>query len=389
MGVTYNCTGHRDLPMAWRCPACRKMNFGNYRISATGSHKKKDRAEELMRSTLEANALNTVLDVENRRFDRVRFQNKCQSCGDTPAWSNLPEIPPKVLRILRNIALVAAVVLGGMSLMSDSNRQQTGLLSLVAAALFAGLAVFCLLSGRRTLEEKEAAVDALSPENRPWIAPTGPELTQRLTEEHILTSDEMSSLGIIGSSESNYTRSLSQVYRSQAADRKSKDRSKQIRNIIITVAALAVFGVIQVGSIRTAGWVEKMEKADLFEVNPQAGSKFAVQEKLRTGKAKFVKKYLQPGQQADEPDEVGYIIVVEDSTEVVGTYRSGVASMGNAYRIHSTLRLYDRHTGSYVGDPITLSGGDPPRSIKSSQGSGYGSRPNLSKAVSELVDRVQ
>lgn len=388
MGVTYNCTGSRNIPLAWRCPKCGTLVFDTYRITATGSHRNKDRAEEVMRSILEANTQKTVLDVENRRLDRVRFNSKCSKCNDVPSWSNLPPIPPKALVVLRNLALAAAVILGVLSISSSTTRQQTGIWSLAAAALFAVLALMCFLSRRRTLEEKSLEMDALPPENRPWIAPTGPELKQRLTEEHILTAAEMSALESTGSSGTDYGRNLSQEYRVKAESQKSKDRSRQTRNIVITVIALAVFGMIQFSNIQTAGWEEKMENAGLFTANPQAGDKFVVQEKLRTGKARFVKKYLTSGQQAAKPEEVGYIIVIEDSTEIVGTYRTGTVTMGNAYRIHSTLRLFDCHTGSYIGDPISLSGGDPPRSIKSSQGSGYGSRPNPAQAVNQLVQRV-
>ena len=388
MGVTYNCTGSRDLPLAWRCTKCGKLNIGAYRVSATGSHRNKARAEEMMHRTLEKNALNTVLDAENRRFDRVRFKNKCPSCGESPSWSNLPDIPPKMLKILRNIALVAAVGLAALSISSGSGRQQETLLSLIAAALFAVLALVCLLVKRRMLGEKAVAVDALPPANRPWLAQSGPELQQRLTEEHILTAGEMSALGITDPSVTDSGRRLSQNYRSGAETRKAKDRSGLIRNIAVTVIALAVFGVIQVNSIQTAGWEEKMEKAGLFEADPQAGDKFVVQEKLHSGKARFVKKYLAPEQQAAVPEEVGYIIEIKDSTEIVGTYKAGLAMAGNAYRIDSTIRLYDRHTGTYIGDPISLTGGDPPRSIKSSKGSGYGSRPDPSRAVSQLVQLV-
>lgn len=389
MGVTYNCTGSRNIPLAWRCSKCGTLVFDAYRITATGSHRNKDRAEELMRNLLEDNAQKTVLNVENRRFDKVRFKSKCSKCNDIPLWSNLPAIPPKALSILRNLALAAAVILTVLSISSSTTRQETALWSLVAAALFAALALVCLLTKRKMLEEKAAAVDALPPENRPWLAPTGPQLTRRLTEEHILTADEMTALGIIGSSDMDYGRSLSQEYRVRAESLKTKDRSRQIRNIVITVIALTVLSVFQFNNIQTAGWEEKMEKAGLFTANPQAGDKFVVQEKQRGGKARFVKKYLESGQQAAKPEEVGYIIVIEDSTEVVGTYRSGTVGAGFAYRIHSKVSLFDCHTGSYIGDPISLSGGDPPRSIKSSQGAGYGSRPNPAEAVSQLVQRVQ
>ena len=389
MGVTYNSTGTRKLPLSWRCPTCGKLNVDTYQITATGSNRNKDRAEELMRSTLETKALDTVLDVENRRFDRVRFNNKCSQCGNVPSWSNLPAIPPKVLKILRNIALAAAVVLAISSLSSSSTRQVAGLWSLVAAGLFAALALMCMLTRNKMLEEQSIALNALPAENRPWLAPTGPELKRRLIQEHILTTEEMNALESTGSSEADNSRNLSDEYRVKAESRKAKDRSRQIRNIVITAIVLAIFGGLQFNNIQTAGWEEKMEKANLFTANPGAGEKFVVYETLRTGKARFVKKYLTAGQQAAKPEDVGYVIVIEDSTQIVGTYSVGSAKTGNAYRIHSTLRLFDCHTGDYIGNPISLSGGDPPKSIKSSQGSGYGSRPNVSNAVSELVQRVR
>ena len=150
--------------------------------------------------------------------------------------------------------------------------------------------------------------------------------------------------------------------------------------IWITTLVIAVIALLVAIGLVFAG------KKFAVAVDPR---EVAVREKLHSGSARFVKKYLSSDLQAAGPEEVGYIIVIEDSTEVVGTYKLGSARAGSAYRIHSTLRLFDCHTGSYVGDPITLDGGDPPKSIKSSKGAGYGSRPDPAQAVRELVSRVR
>ena len=320
MHTTYKCTGSRNMPLTWRCSNCRNLIFATYRITATASSRNKNNAEELMHSLLEDNALNAVLDVENRRFDRVRFKSKCPNCGNIPSWSNLPGIPPKVLIILRNLALAAAVVLALSSISSKPSRQEAGLYSLVAAALFTVLALVCLLIRHKMLKEKASALDALPFENRPWLAPTVPELKQRLTEKHIFTTEEINALGNTGSSVINSGQNLSHVYRIKAERLKAEDRSRQIRSIVITAIALTIFFCFQFNNVQSAGWEEKMEKANLFAVNPQAGNKFVVQEKLHNSEAKFVKKYLMPEWQATKPEEVGFIIIIEDSTEIVATY---------------------------------------------------------------------
>lgn len=234
-----------------------------------------------MTSYLEEAALNTVLDVENRRFDRIRFKNKCSNCSYTPSWSNLSRIPPMVFIILRNLALVAAVFLA---------IQHEVLWSLIATALFAALTLICLLTKRGMLEEKAHALNVIPLENRPWLAPTWPELKQRIADDHIFTAEEMNAFGSTGTFDIGYGRKLSEEYSIKAKSRKSEDRSRQFKKNVIFIIALAIFGGFQFSTIWTAGWDGRMEAANLFTANPQAGNKFVVQEKLHNEKARFVKK---------------------------------------------------------------------------------------------------
>lgn len=392
MGVNYTCTGSKEIPLAWKCQKCGKLILGTHRITVTGEGNWKSQARKNMERNLDQAAANAVSDLQNCRFDEVKFTNRCKSCGDTPPWSNLPNMPPEALRILRNLALTAAA--GGCiyTLAFNEDKHRIAVWSVWALVLFAVLALACVLIRNRMLADAEQKVHALPEENRPRIATTSAELFSLLVKDGMLTKEAAQRVCGTNCSGLQDGENLSKRYEAGAIKRKSTLHTIQIVKTIITVSMLLVFGGIQISTINSCAYSEKMDAADLFTANPEAGERFVIYESHvakngRPEEGEFRISYLSSDRSANDPEEVGYIIEIRDTAVVVGNY----AGIGKAYRIHTTLRLFDRHTGQYVGDPIKLVGGEPPHIIKASKVNGMGSRPDsyhLTDAVQRLMGRV-
>ena len=166
--------------------------------------------------------------------------------------------------------------------------------------------------------------------------------------------------------------------------------------ITIAVIAGAAFGYHQMK--KSAGedlakWQEVMNSEDLFEVSETAGDKYVVYEQERkpiTTEYSYQKHYLPKKEVASEPSEAGYICVVEYTFLQVGEYKTTGLGLGTpAYRVYTTVKLYDRHTGSYFDDSEQLEGGEPPSS-KSVGGKNYGSISSDSEiraAIEALISR--
>ena len=397
----YTLNGSRGVPFGWRCPNCKHLNIGVHRVKASSSYddrgfrvnldKRKEKAKEQMDKALEKISLKTILLTENRRFDKVVYTDKCAQCGEVPPWSNLPLTLPKFVTTFRTLCLVAAIALLIIGSFAKTDNQPL-MYKLAAgfAVLFGLLLLVGWLKKRKALSEAMPAINALQPENLPHMAMTGPELLSRLNEDGVLTPEEATASGLTPNrSEAGSMYTISKRYESQAEEFKKNQRKKSIVIALVIAAAIGLIGYAQYNSSQTKQWQAGMVAADLFTANPNAGSAFIVQEKRSTGSAEYKKSYLDSSTLASTPEEVGYIIVITDTDEKVGSYG---ALNKPAYRVHTSVRLFDRHTGKYVGDTISLVGGNPPSSIKSTTAVGRGSRPSsaeITKAINQLMKLVQ
>ena len=350
----YTMSGSRKVPFAWRCPKCDILNIGAYQVKSSSSYddrgffvnleNRKQKAEGNLTQSLEKIAYDAVLDVENRRFDKVKLTAKCSGCGAVPPWADLPQMPPKALTTVRGIALAAAIVFLLIGFFSDGDKKQTlQICSVVAAAVFVLLLIAGWWMKRRMLADAMPAIEALPSGCRPRMAPTGPELLRRLKEDGVLTTEEA---GKLGASETSYSKTLSEHYREDAGKRASSQRNKKILAAVLIAAALGIYGLVQYNGIQNSNWQALMESADLFTANANAGDRFIVHETPRSGKGSFSKNYLSADDRAVSPEEVGYIIVIQDQAIAVGTYKFGSATSGTAYRVDTSLRLFDCHTGA-------------------------------------------
>lgn len=397
----YTMNGSRGVPYGWRCPKCGKLNLDAYRVTSSATYddrglfvsldSRQQKARNLLDQSLSKRALNTVLNAENRRFDKINFQCKCSQCDEAPAWSNLSLALPKPLTMIRNLSLAAAVillVLGYFTSKGDLSRKLP--LIAAAAALFVILYAAGLLIRRSRYAAALPAIEALAPENLPHMATSGPELLRRLGEEGMLTSEEAAAIGVPPEQLSQPARSgVAEVLHMRAEELRKQQRSKRILAAVVAVAILLVGGSIFMKNQNLKKWQAAMEAADLFAADPQAGDKFVVYETRVNSSGAYKKDYLPDDRLASSPEEVGYILVVEDRKEAVGTY--GNIGRKPAYHVFTKIGLFDRHTGVYVANSTELAGGDPPKTIKSTQGEGVGSRPSkseISKAARKLMDLV-
>lgn len=393
----YTLSGSKGVPFGWRCPECGKLSLDVYKVSAASTYddrgfrvkldERRAKADAALSGALDRNAKRAILDAENRRFDKMRFASKCADCGYEPAWSNIPK-PPKVIATLRDICLAAAIILALIGAMSSSgNGVNLYRLAGIAAAAMLALMLAGFLIRRAAYARVRPDIERLDPKSLPHMAMTGPLLVRRLTEDGLMTRSEAETFGAplgesVGWSGSD---TLSRQYRREAEEDRKARRKKRIVAAALAVAVLALIGVGQMDRLKLSQWQDSMEAAQLFASNASAGSKYVVYEKRSTGGPQYKKKYLSSNQLASTPDEVGYIVVIEDSDEIVGTY--GVFNK-NAYRVHTWVRLYDCRTGRYIGNGIELLGGQPPKSIKSTQSSGRGSRPSageITGAIDQLI----
>ena len=393
----YTLNGTRGVPFGWRCPGCKKLNIGAHKVKASASYddrgfrvnldSRKEKAKEQMDAALEKVALKAIYNTENRRFDKLNFTDKCAQCGEVPPWSDLPVTLPKWLTTVRGLCLAAAIILAIITAMSKSPRQNEMYLS---AGVFAALFVVILLAGwikkRKALSDAMPDIEKLPPESLPHMALNGPELLLRLKQDGLLSVEEARELGV---STNDWTNTISANYRARAEQYKKDQRKKAIIIAVIVAIAVAIFGYTQYNGSQFSQWQAVMDSANLLAADPGAGSAYIVQEKRGSAAPKYSKNYLEPEIAASKPEDVGYVIIITDTDEKVGSY--GVINKP-AYRVHTTLRLFDRHTGEYVGSSIELVGGKPPSSIKSTSSVGRGSRPTgteIKKAISQLMARVK
>ncbi len=421
----YTLRGTRDVPYGWRCPKCGNLCVSTYRVTSASSYddrgflvkleERKAKAQDLLEQSMETTVMNTVLDVENKRFNKVRLNGKCPKCGEAPAWSNLPLDPPDLLVKARKLSLAAAIILFVIWLFAGRSKQPTLFTgSIVAAGLFAVLLAASLLTRHFRYKAALPAIEATPPESLPRMAATGPELLNRLAKEGVLKAQEADQAGVpaaevAGGSTGATPSSANSVYRDMAAQRRKKQLTKRIVAALIVAAIAAIVIGVRVSKQNLERWQTAMAEADLFTVDPEAGEKFVVYEVRNNRSGVYQKAYLPGDQVAAAPEDAGYIVTVEDSEVSVGSYggsislpgRNGLPSLGSslnreipkgAYQIHTLVRLYDRHTGLYVGETIELLGGDPPSSIKSYEMKGVGSRPGFSQltnAVHKLIRKSE
>lgn len=400
----YTMSGKRGVLFGWRCPKCGKLNLGAHTVNAAASYddrgilvsmdRRKAKAQAALEESLDKRAMDVLLDVETRRFDKARLRAKCDGCGESPAWANLPLDPPKPLKTLKSLSLTAAIILVVVGLFSNKDTaQQKYLYAAIAAGVFALLTAVCQLIKRRRYADALPAIEALAPENLPHMAKTGPELIQRLSEDDMLTGEEAAQMDAPPRSTfSQGSNTLAEHYRTAAIERKKQRRTRGIAIAVVAALALAGGGLLYSNSVHTKQWQAAMEAADLFTVAPEAGDKIVVLQD-RLGKKTYLKKHADSSRFARTPEEAGYIVCITDRDVEVGAYGSNMiyGASKKAYKVFTDVRLYDRHTGRYIGDTLTLEGGAPPSSIKSTQAVGRGSRPSnleINRAVSKLLAQI-
>lgn len=398
----YTMRGSKGVPYGWRCPDCGKLNLGVKGVSSAATYddrgifvrldNRQAKARDALNASLDKRAMNAMLDAEEGRYDKLNLSAKCAQCGKVPPWANLNMKLPRAMTLVRNICLIGGAVVAGFGLTGkDPMASPSFRVALAALAL----GILLLLAGwlilRKRYSDVKPDIAALPKESLPHMAQTGPQLLQRLVQDGLLGGAEAEAMGAQPGSGGNSF--FADFYREKAAERRKSRRTKLVLAAVAVAALAAFFGVRAVNSDNLKKWQAEMEAAGPFATDPDAGSLFGVYEKRYNGEAKFVKDYINSSRLAQTPQDLGYIVSIEDERVVVGQYSIGGNSFKrDAYKVYTTLRLFDRHTGAYVGTPVVLEGGDPPRSIKATSTNNTGSRPGhyeITSAITKLMAQVE
>ena len=94
----------------------------------------------------------------------------------------------------------------------------------------------------------------------------------------------------------------------------------------------------------------------------------------------YTKTYVPEEFATDDPEEVRYVVTVENGSAAVGRYGNGGIGLQRYYKVE----IKDLKTGAVI-ETNTFYGGQPPQSVKSG-GNHYGSYPSDSKVVQWVAD---